>query len=207
MSPVTIASAQLARMRGMTAMYHRRFFFDVNATAVLTIALFVVGWAGIQEAFLLIPVVALIGAVQTAFDASYLVFARTYAARLEQYINDAAGSRVLVGAELEDAYLFELGATKVVTIPLSGGFTWFSFVTIFYTVLGVSSYLFGFVAGWGALADAPPGFSVSYVVVLTGLTFGALVLGIWWFVGGVGERRLEAVLDERFGEDLTPAQR
>lgn len=207
MSPVTIASAQLARMRGMTAMYHRRFFFDVNATAVLTIALFVVGWAGIQEAFLLIPVVALIGAVQTAFDASYLVFARTYAARLEQYINDAAGSRVLVGAELEDAYLFELGATKVVTIPLSGGFTWFSFVTIFYTVLGVSSYLFGFVAGWGAFADAPPGFSVSYVVVLTGLTFGALVLGIWWFVGGVGERRLEAVLDERFGEDLTPAQR
>jgi hypothetical protein len=61
---------QLSRMRAMTAMYHRRFFLDVNPTTVLILVLFVVGWWGVEEAFLLVPVVALIGAVQTAFDSS-----------------------------------------------------------------------------------------------------------------------------------------
>jgi hypothetical protein len=74
-----LTARQLSRMRGMTALYHRRFFFDVNLTTVLVVGLFVVGWAGVEQAFLLVPVVALIGAIQTAFDSSYLTFARWYA--------------------------------------------------------------------------------------------------------------------------------
>ncbi len=70
-----IAAMQLSRMRGMTAMYHKRFFFDINFTTVLVIALLVIGWWQVPEAFLLVPVVALIGAVATAFDSSYLTFA------------------------------------------------------------------------------------------------------------------------------------
>jgi len=36
----------------------------------------------VEEAFLLVPVVALFGAPVTAFDASYLVFSRHYATAL-----------------------------------------------------------------------------------------------------------------------------
>ena len=43
---LTIAAQQLSRMRGMTALYHRRFFFDINLTTVVTFALFIVGWCG-----------------------------------------------------------------------------------------------------------------------------------------------------------------
>ena len=146
---------QLSRMRGMTAMYHRRFFLDVNITTVLILVLFVVGWWGVEQAFLLVPVVALIGAVQTAFDSSYLVFARWYASYLERYLNERVGERIHVAAELEDAYLFELGTPKIVTIPIGGGFTWFSYVTIFYTVIGAFAYLFGLVLGWDTLMAAP----------------------------------------------------
>jgi hypothetical protein len=200
-----VAAQQLSRMRGMTALYHKRFFFDVNFTTVLIVALLVVGWWEVEPAFLLVPVVALMGAVATAFDASYLIFARWYAAYLERYLNDRLGERILVGAELEDTYLFELGATKVVTIPLDGGFTWFSFITIFYTVIGALAYVVGIALGWDVLLDAPAGLFIVYLVVLVGLTFAALATGIWWFVGGEGERRLRKVLDERFAASAAPS--
>jgi hypothetical protein len=184
----------------MTAMYHRRFFLDVNLTTVLVLVLLVVGWWGVEPAFLLVPVVALIGAVQTAFDSAYLVFARWYAAYLERYLNDQLGERIHVGAELEATYLFELGTRKVVTIPIGGGFTWFSYVTIFYTVVGVFAYLFGLVLGWDTLTSAPPPIVILYSVGLFGLTAASLFVGIWWFVDGEGERRLQQVLDDRFAE-------
>jgi hypothetical protein len=200
---VRIALMQLSRMRGMTAMYHRRFFFDVNLTTVLILALFVVGWWGVEQAFLLVPVVALIGAVQTAFDSSYLVFARWYAAFLERYLNERVGERIHVAAELEDAYLFELGAPKIVTIPIGGGFTWFSYVTVFYTVVGAFAYLFGLVLGWDTLMAAPLPVILLYSLGLYGMTIASLLVGIWWFVGGKGERRLQRVLEDRFGVPLS----
>ena len=195
-----IAAMQLSRMRGMTAMYHRRFFLDVNLTTILVSALFVVGWFGAEPAFLLVPVVAIIGAVQTAFDSSYLTFARWYAAFLERYLNQLLGARIHVAAELENTYLFELGSPKIVTIPLAGGFTWFSFVTIFYTVIGALAYAFGIVLGWETLASAPIGVAVLYLASLFGVTLSALLVGTWWFATGEGERRLAAVLEDRFGE-------
>lgn len=193
---------QLSRMRGMTAMYHRRFFLDVNLTTVLVLALLVVGWWGVEPAFLLVPVVALIGAVQTAFDSAYLVFARWYAAYLERYLNDRLGERIHVAAELEATYLFDLGTTKIVTIPVGRGFTWFSYVTIFYTVVGALAYVFGLVLGWDTLMAAPVPIAILYFAGLFGLTIASLLVGIWWFVGGEGERRLQLVLDRRFGEPL-----
>ena len=196
---LTIAAQQLGRMRGMTALYHRRFFFDINLTTVVTFALFIVGWWGIPEAFLLIPVAALIGAVQTAFDASYLIFAREYAARLEAFINERLDADVLVAADMEDAYLFPLGVRKVVSIPLDGTFSWFAFVTLFYTVVGAASFGFGLALGWDTLRSGSDAMGAVYLVLLIGLGLGALATGLWWFVGGTGERRLQQVLDVSFG--------
>ena len=194
---------QLSRMRGMTAMYHRRFFLDVNLATVLILVLFVVGWWGVEQAFLLVPVMALIGAVQTAFDSSYLVFARWYSSYLERYLNGRVGERIHVAAELEDAYLFELGTPKIVTIPIGGGFTWFSYVTIFYTVIGAFAYLFGLVLGWDTLMAAPLPVILLYSLGLYGMTIASLLVGIWWFVGGESERRLQRVLEGRFGVPLS----
>jgi len=200
-----LATAQLSRMRAMTGMYHRRFFMDVNLTTVLVIALFVVGWAGVPEAFLLVPVVALMGAAQTAFDASYLIFARWYAVYLERYLNRSAGDRIHVAAELESTYLFELGTPKIVTIPIGGGFSWFSYMTILYTIIGATAYALGLILGWDALAGAPTGVMALYLVALIGVTVSAMIVGVWWFVSGEGERRLERVLEDRFGERLDPS--
>lgn len=194
-----IAADQLGRMRGMTRYYHERFFSDIRLQVVLTVVLFVVGFWEVEGAFLLIPVVALYGAVQTAFDASYLIFARQYAARLERYLNSRLDSPVLVAAELEQQYLFPLDETKIVTVAFGSRFTYFGFVTLFFTALGVLTYLFGLVLGLPFLDRAGDAWTVAYLVSLFAMTLAALFVGWWWFVRGEGERRLRSILDASFG--------
>jgi hypothetical protein len=193
-----IAARQLARMRGMTRYYHQRFFSDIRFSTIASISLLLAGWWQIPEAFLLVPIVALAGAVQTAFDASYLVFARQYAARLETEINRNLGTTVLVAAELESTYLFPLDARKIVTARLGADFTWFGFVTLFYTGIGVATYVFGAALALPVLRDHDPLWGVVYATGVVVATLAALITGWWWFVGGEGERRLAVVLDRAF---------
>ncbi len=193
-----IAAQQLGRMRGMTRYYHEQFFSDIRYSTLATAGLLLVGWWQVPEAFLLVPVIALVGAAQTAFDASYLIFARQYAARLERRINADLGETVLVAAELESTYLFPLDERKIVTARLGAAFTWFGFMTLFYTAIGVASYVFGAALALPVLRDHDPLWGVAYTIVLVVLTLAALIIGGWWFVGGEGERRLQAVLDGSF---------
>ncbi len=198
MNQVEVASAQLRRMRGMTALYHRQFFTDIFRTTVVGLVLFGVGFWGIDPAFLAIPFVALIGAAQTAFDASYLIFARQYAHSLERFINSEIGRDLLVAHKLEEAYLFPLDATKIVTIPLNWPPTWFGFMTFLYTAIGILTYVAGLVLGIGFLRDATAGWVAGYLLSLGVLTALTLAVGLWWFPGGAGERRLRRVLDDAF---------
>jgi hypothetical protein len=192
---VRLAATQLSRMRGMTVEYHRRFFGDIRF-AVLTIsALFVVGFWEVPAAFLLVPVIALYTAVQTAFDASYLIFARQYAARLERYLNHRVGENIHVGAMMEDAYLFPLDVRKIVTAAPGSGFSWFGLVTLFQTALGLAAAGFGMALGYANYLRFQTGpWDGVYFTTLGLLALAALGVGLWWFVGGEGERRLREVL-------------
>jgi hypothetical protein len=194
LDPTTIAAQQLGRMRGMTRYYHERFFSDIKTSTLGSIVLFLVGWWGVDEAFLLIPVVALIGATMTAFDASYLIFARHYAAKLESDLNEAMGAEVLVAAKLEDSYLFPLNETKLVTASFSP-FSWFSFMTLFFTALGIITFGFGLALGLPVLTDHGSVWLAWYLTLLAVMTWSALFVGWWWFVSGAGEKRLSEILD------------
>jgi hypothetical protein len=196
--PVRLAADQLKRMRGMNRFYHERFFSDVRFTATAVIALFAVGLWEVPLAFLLIPPVTLLGGAQTAFDASYLIFSRQYAARLEQYLNSAAGRALLVAHGMEDRYLFPLNERKIVTAAFGRHFSWFGFMTLFYTAFGALAFGFGFALGWPALSETGSGWVTAYVGSLAVLAMAALAIGWWWFVRGVGEKRLSEVLDKHF---------
>ncbi len=180
-------------MRGMTRYYHERFFSDVRVTTLASAALFLVGWWGIGEAFLLVPIMALLGATLTAFDASYLIFARHYAAKLEGDINEQLGGDVLLAAKLENSYLFPLNKAKIVTAAASP-FSWFGFMTLFITGLGAASFGFGLALGLPTLADHGSIWLAWYLTLLAFATLAALVVGWWWFVSGVGESRLSEIL-------------
>lgn len=177
----------------MVALYHRQFFSDIRFSTAVELGLFALGFWIDARLFLTIPFVALIGANQTAFDASYLIFARHYAAALERVLNREVADGVLVAADLEDSYLFQLNTRKVVTLGFGSGFTWFGWMTAFYSLIGILSYAYGLVLGLEAISGTG---EVVYVIALLGLTTMALAIGGWWFVGGVGERRLRNILDQ-----------
>jgi hypothetical protein len=204
MNQFDLAHDQLRRMRGMTGYYHERFFSDMRSVAVGVLALFVLGWSVAPEAFLLVPVVAILGANQAAFDSSYLIFARHYAAELEAFLNRSVGGRVLVAAEMEDAYLFPLNTTKIVTIPLGssdgpGGFSWFGWMTALYSLLGVLAAGVGVALGWSTLASAGGGWTGFYIGALGAILVASLAGGWWWFLLGTGEARLRLVFDSPMG--------
>jgi hypothetical protein len=182
----------------MTRLYHERFFADIRFSTVTMLGLFVVGWWGVPEAFALVPVVALLGATSTAFDASYLVFARQYAARLERVVDP--DGHTLIASRLEEAYLFPLDRPKIVTLRFGADFSWFGFMTLFYTLLGIAAAGFGVALAVPVLSDHGSTWLAAYIVTLGALTLAALAVGAWWFAAGVGERRLRSILDDVFGD-------
>lgn len=101
-----LAHAQLGWKRGRTRYFQERFFADTRYTATGVVAPFVLGFWAVPEAFLLIPVAALPGANQTAFDASHLFMARGYAASLETEINSAMRRQILTGLNSRTATWF-----------------------------------------------------------------------------------------------------
>lgn len=183
----------------MNAMYHRRFFIDIQFTTAAVLAMLVAGAAIDRWLFLTIPFIALMGATSTAFDASYLIFSRQYATRLEQFINSSVERPVLIAHELENTYLFPLDETKIVTLAFRRGFTWFGFMTFFYTVAGVAVYLVGIGLSLDVLSDAGRAdWGFVYLASLAVMTIASLAAGGWWFVVGTGEARLREVLDRHF---------
>lgn len=183
---------QLARMRAMNSRYHQQFFRDVQFTTFLVFAILLLALTIEVRALVLLPFVALTGAVQTAFDASYLIFARHYATALEKRINLLVGEDALIAHRLEETYLFPLEQRKIVTLATGDGFTWFGFMTAYYTVLGLVAYAVGLIGGLTVLDESQV---PIYLFVLVGLTVFALGIGVWWFVGGTSEDRLTSVLE------------
>jgi len=189
---------QLSRMRSMDAAYHARFFSDVRWTTAMTLALFVAGFAVDTRMFMAIPVVTLLGACQTAFDATYLIFSRQYASRLERWINVRLGREVLVAHRIEDVYLFPLDTPKAVTFTFDR-FSWFGFMTALSTVIGAGVYLAGLSLALDAVREhLSVGAGAAYVAGLAVVTATALGIGTWWFAAGEGERRIRQVLDASF---------
>ena len=97
---------------------------------------------------------------------------------------------------MEDAYLFPLDVRKIVTAAPGRGFSWFGFVTLFQTALGVAAA--GFRA-WHSDTRTSSSCTLErgtacYFTTIFVLAAAALGVGVWWFVGGEGERRLREVL-------------
>ncbi len=86
--------------------------------------------------------------------------------------------------------MFPIQDRKIVVAKLGTDFTWFSFVTLFITFLGISAYIF-------ALRELIiMKYDVFYIYFLLLITSVTLFIGIWWFLLGNGEKKLEKVFYE-----------
>ena len=77
----------------------------------------------------------------------------------------------------------------MVVAVLNKNFTWFSFVTLFITIYGFSSYL------WSIYMIIDSQLSFVYLYFVIGITVITIVVGYWWFISGTGEKRLERIFN------------
>ena len=189
MDEITILNNQLSRMRSMNKYYHDQFLFDVRILFFFTIIFHYLALTN-NTAYMLIPFISLFGSVLLAFHAHYLIFSRNYSEFIEIKINNILGNDVLIAHKLENSYLFPIKDRKIVVAKLGSDFSWFGYVTLFITFIGISSYIYSIVS----LLNTE--ISQYYYLFIALITLITLIMGIWWFLLGNGEKRLEKVFNE-----------
>ena len=189
MDEITILNNQLSRMRSMNKYYHDQFLFDVRILFFFTIIFHYLALTN-NMAYMLIPFISLFGSVLLAFHAHYLIFSRNYSEFIEIKMNKIQGNDVLIAHKLENKYLFPINDRKIVVAKLGSEFTWFGFVTLFITFIGISSYVYSIVRLLNTDINS------NYYIFIGLITLITLIIGIWWFLLGNGENRLEKVFDE-----------
>ncbi len=189
MDEITILNNQLSRMRSMNKYYHDQFLFDIRILFFFTIIFHYLALTN-NTAYMLIPFISLFGSVLLAFHAHYLIFSRNYSEFIEIKINNILGIDVLIAHKLENSYLFPIKDRKIVVAKLDSDFSWFGYVTLFITFIGISSYIYSIVS----LLNTE--ISQYYYLFIALITLITLIMGIWWFLLGNGEKRLEKVFNE-----------
>ena len=188
MEKITIYKDQLSRMRSMNRYYHDQFLLDVRVLFVLN-TIFIFLSLSNKNALFLVPLISLFGSVILSFHAYFLIFSRNYTEFIEQKINNEYDEKILIAHELENDYFFPTKQKKMVVAVLNKNFTWFSFVTLFITIYGFSSYL------WSIYMIIDLQLSFVYLYFVIGITVITLVIGYWWFISGTGEKRLERIFN------------
>ena len=186
MEKITIYKEQLSRMRSMNKYYHDQFLTDVRVLFILN-TVFIFLSLGNLNALYLIPLISLFGSVILSFHAYFLIFSRQYTEFIEKNINKEYDEEILIAHELENEYFFPINQKKIVVAVLNKGFTWFSFVTLFITFYGVSTY------AWSIMKMFNNNMNTNFIYFILFITLVTLSVGFWWFLSGTGEKRLEKV--------------
>ena len=170
----------------MNRYYHDQFLLDVRILFIFNTVFIFLSLSN-KNALYLIPLISLFGSVLLSFHAYFLIFSRHYSEFIEKKINSEYDEDVLIAHELENDYFFPTQERKIVVAVLNKGFTWFSFVTLFITLYGISSFI------WSMIQIVNNDLNMNYIYLVSTITFITLVVGYWWFVSGTGEKRLERV--------------
>jgi len=75
-------------------------------------------------------------------------------------------------------------------------------MTVLYTGAGVAAFGFGLALGWETLQSAGNSWTIAYLATIGSAVTAALLVGLWWFVGGTGEHRLEETLNGTFAHPV-----
>ena len=134
MEKISLYKEQLSRMRSMNRYYHDQFLLDVRILFIFN-TIFIFLSFNNKNALYLIPLISLFGSVLLSFHAYFLIFSRNYSEFIEKKINSEYDESVLIAHELENDYFFPTQDRKIVVAVLNKGFTWFSFVTLFITLV------------------------------------------------------------------------
>ena len=163
MEKITLYKEQLSRMRSMNRYYHDHFLLDVRILFIFN-TVFIFLSLNNKNALYLIPLISLFGSVLLSFHAYFLIFSRHYSEFIEKKINSEYDEDVLIAHELENDYFFPTQERKIVVAVLNKGFTWFSFVTLFITLYGISSFI------WSMIQIVNNDLNMNYIYLVSTLS-------------------------------------
>ena len=163
MEKITLYKEQLSRMRSMNRYYHDQFLLDVRILFIFN-TVFIFLSLNNKNALYLIPLISLFGSVLLSFHAYFLIFSRHYSEFIEKKINSEYDEDVLIAHELENDYFFPTQERKIVVAVLNKGFTWFSFVTLFITLYGISSFV------WSMIQIVNNDLNINYIYLVSTLS-------------------------------------
>jgi hypothetical protein len=184
---------QLARMRAMLYGYSDLFFRRIRDWALLSVGLLLLGAGDIVPAApWFVPFVVPFAFLETAYLFWYTVFARRFAATLEQRINSLLRADVLIAHRLEAAYFYPPAAPRLAALSVGNLLGMMSITTLGYT--GAAALLWG--AGFADMVDAAP-----TVVTMAALAWTAAITAylVWSSVTRREETRLLVELDRWHG--------
>lgn len=184
MEKITLLSEQLKRMRQMNKFYHEQFLIDVRYYFFISLVVLIVSFSQ-NKVYYLIPIVSLLGSVILAFHAYFLIFSRHYSEYLENKINNLLDSETLITHKLENKYFFPIKDKKIVVAKLGKDFSYFGFVTLFITFLGLAQYFYGMYNVYYVLGND------LFVIFMSIITLVTFIYGYFWFVNNEGEKRLQ----------------
>ena len=192
MEKITLYKEQLSRMRSMNRYYHDQFLLDVRILFIFN-TVFIFLSLNNKNALYLIPLISLFGSVLLSFHAYFLIFSRHYSEFIEKKINSEYDEDVLIAHELENDYFFPTQERKVVVAVLNKGFTWFSFVTFFITGYGLGTFIYSIYQIY------TKSLNFTFLVLIIIVLIVTVTIGIWWFISGTGEKRLNKIF-EKYGK-------
>ena len=195
-----LLEAQLARMRSMLYSYYDQFFRFLNLYLIALIAIAIVSLLeSFERAILFTPFLLVYIGFHSAYLYSYVIFARNYAAALEQALNRRLGGEYLIAHELEAAFIFPLARRRFVAFAPRNPGSFLSAETAQFTFGGGLLYIV--LAAWAIRSawEAGAGWGVLYAVGLLAWSAGNGGYLLWYYFRGNYEQRLRAILEARYG--------
>jgi hypothetical protein len=204
MSPALIAQTllmQLERMRTIGYKYSE-MFYQLVIVGQLTIILMTMASMtnALRATALLIPFFVIYVGVQSAYFLTYVIFARVYAAAIEQRINHLLKDDVLIAHRQEAAYLFPLGGAQFAGVQLRPRQTFFGFMTIHFWLTGGACFALAAYRSWQLLPELAGEFPPAryYFWALGAWSLMHLVYLVWYFGSRHYEHRIKQVVSEAY---------
>jgi hypothetical protein len=195
-----LLESQLGRMRGMVYRYYELFFRFTGGGLIAVGALFIGAfWSPTQAAALLLPFAILYVGFHASYLFSYVIFARTYAAAIEQRINRAVGTELLVAHRLEEVYFGTPGDPKLVAASLRRPLSMLAAETWHFAIAGAALFVVGALLGNVTVQRIGEPWSTIYLPAVVGwaLLNGAYLA--WYFIVRRDQRQIEAILADAYG--------
>jgi hypothetical protein len=194
--------AQLERMRAMQYKYSELFYQLIILGITMLVLLAAASLTEtLRAVVLLIPFFIIYLGVQSAYFLTYVIWARIYAAGLEQRINRLLETDALIAHRQEAAYLFPLDGPQFAGVTPRLRQTFIGLITIHCWLLGAAAIGLSLYRAWQLYEDLMQQFPpvCYYFIALGAWALLHLVFLVWYFGTRHYERRIMQITSDAYG--------